>query len=141
MSNVCKQIFNYERIKKQLPLTPKRREKRLKFVSKHIVEIKGFKQMFFTDENRFCFDEPDNISSCIKHRGDGIIASHRVKRQMGGVGTVILGAIFSFGNLVIKIIEGKYNSLKYLADLRTTFINLAAKQCEYPHLEKKWWST
>ena len=36
---------------------------------------------------------------------------------MGG-GSVI----FSFGNLVIKVTKGKYNNLKYLDDLQTTFI-------------------
>ena len=41
---------------------------------------------------------------------------------MGGNGAMILGAIFSFRNLVIKVIEGKYNSLKYLDDLQTPFI-------------------
>ena len=47
-----------------------------------------------------------------------IIVPHRVKRQMGdGCGVMILGATSSFGNLVINVIEGNYNRLKYLGDL------------------------
>ena len=41
---------------------------------------------------------------------------------MNGGSVLILGVISSFGNLVIKVIEGKYNSLKYLDDLQITFI-------------------
>ena len=51
-----------------------------------------------------------------------MIAPHPVKRPMGGGGVMTLGAISSFNNLAIKVIESKYNSLKYHRDLRTTFI-------------------
>ena len=73
--------------------------------------------MVFTDEKRFCLYGPDNISLYVEHRCESVITPHPVKRQMGGGGVMILGAISSFGNLVIKVIEGKYYSLKYLGDL------------------------
>ena len=77
--------------------------------------------MVFTNEKCFCSDEPDNISLCVENRGDGVIALHRVKSQMGDAGVMIVGTISTFGNLMIKVIVGKYNSLKYLYDLRITF--------------------
>ena len=120
---LAKQDLSCERIKEQPPITPKHREERLKFARKHIVEFIDFKQVFFTDKKRFFPDGPDNISLYVKHRGDSVIAPHRVKRQMGDGGVMILGAISSFGNLAKKVIEGKYNSLKYLDDLRFTFFS------------------
>ena len=46
----------------------------------------------------------------VEHRGDSIIAPSRFKHQIGGGGVMILSAISSFGNLVTKVIEGKYNT-------------------------------
>ena len=74
------------------------------------------------DEKDFCLDGPDNISPYVEHTGDSVIAPHRFKRQMGGGGVMFLGSISNFSNLLIKVIAGKYNSLKYLDDLQITFI-------------------
>ena len=80
----AKQDFSYKWIKKQLPLTPKHREERLKFSRKHIVKFTKFKQVIFTAEKRFCLDGPDNISLSVEHRGDSVIAPYWMKCQMGG---------------------------------------------------------
>ena len=71
-----------------------------------------FKQVVSMDKKHFCVDEPDNISSSDEHRSDNVITPHRFKRQMGGGGVMILGAISSFDNLVIKVTESRQNSLK-----------------------------
>ena len=75
----------------------------------------------FTDDKHFCLDVLP-ISSYVKHRGDSFIALHQVKSQMGVGDVMILGAISSFSNLMIKVFEGKYNNPKFLDDLQTTFI-------------------
>ena len=74
-------------------------------------------QVVFRDKKRFCLDGPDNISSYVEHKSNNIISPHWLKRQMVDDLVMILGAISNFGNLVINIVEGKYNSLKYLDDL------------------------
>ena len=64
---------------------------------------------------------------------------------MVGDGVIVLGVISRFSNLVIEVIEGKYNRLKYLdveqnhlypVVSRSEQMHLAARQCEYPHCKK-----
>ena len=41
------------------------------------------------------------------------IGSSRIKRQMGGGGVMVLGAVSSIGNLQLKLIESKYTGKIY----------------------------
>jgi hypothetical protein len=55
---------------------------------------------------------------------------------MGGGGVMIIGAISSNGNLLIKVIEGTYDIDAYYKDLKKVFIPWCKK--EFPDREWIW---
>jgi hypothetical protein len=89
----------YKVAKKKLPLTKKHKQERLKFARRHLTAGTDFSRWIFSDEKSFNLDGPDNMGSY----GTEYAQLHRIKRQMGGGSIMILGAISSKGNLLIKV--------------------------------------
>jgi hypothetical protein len=89
----------YKPIKKKLPLTKKHKQDRLKFARHHLTAGTDFDRWIFSDEKRFNLDGPDNMGSY----GTENAQLHRIKHQMGGGSVMVLGAISSKGNLLIKV--------------------------------------
>jgi hypothetical protein len=89
----------YKLAKKKLPLTKSHRQTRLNFARRHLINRTDFSRWIFSDEKRFNLDGPDNMMSY----GTENAQLERIKHQMGGGGIMILGAISSKGNLLIKV--------------------------------------
>ena len=85
--------FYFYFIDKVLPLNIVNCKNRKVFAKTHIFENTDFKKATFTDEKRFNFDGPDNMVSYLHKDANTKIGSSRIKRQMGGGGVMVLGAI------------------------------------------------
>ncbi|MGF7232344.1 hypothetical protein, partial [Arachidicoccus sp.] len=132
----------YKVTKKKLPLTKKHKKERLNFARRHLEAGTNFDRWIFSDEKRFNLDGPDNLGSY----GAEYAQLHRIKRQMGGGSVMVLGAISSKGNLLIKVsfwsyvvifeiskayfqeVSDHYKAVDYILDLRTSFSPWARRE-------------
>ena len=87
--------FAYKFVNKQLPLTKAHKAARLRFAEKHLTVQTDWTKIVFSDEKKFQKDGPDNQGSLHDLNPRAKAAPHRLKRQNGGGGVMVLGAMAS----------------------------------------------
>lgn len=90
--------FHYAEVPKNLPLQHYHKTARFQFARKHLEESTDFKRVIFTDEKRFKKDGPDGLMSYCDPKISKT-APVRIKRQNGGGGVMVLGAICANGKV------------------------------------------
>lgn len=118
-STICRELkqasLRRQKIKRQPYLTNAHKETRLEFC-RHNMQ-RNFSSVWFSDEKKWYLDGPDNMSfywhDLRKEERWG------VKRQAGGGGLMIWGAICDASKSTLSISEGNINSEKYQDILRS----------------------
>lgn len=90
----------YEVQKQVIVLTPAHKAKRLAFAKQLMENNVDIRQVVFSDEKRFNGDGPDHLGSYVFKNGPKV---PREKRQAGGIGVMVLGAMSSTGKVFIKV--------------------------------------
>jgi hypothetical protein len=115
--------LRYLNISQNIYLSDSHKENRLKIIKKWIFEGVKFKEVIFTDEKKFNMDGPDNYCSWI----DKNEKNYRNKRQAGGGGIMVHGALSYNGYLRIIRLKGKVNGDAYRNTLEDLFVDLNAR--------------
>lgn len=137
--------FRLRNIKRKIILSEKHKEQRVSIIRSWFNENVNFKNVIFSDECRFSLDGPDSFLSWDLF--DGSNDGERPKRQFGGGGIMVYGAIASDGFFKLIKIEGTINSDTYLQLLKDTMLPIFRKRYGHnfiyqqdnarPHISKK----
>lgn len=97
---------SYEVRKKEITLEDRHKKTRIVFAQTHIIQRTDFSIWVFTDEKRFSLDGPDNNGS---YEIPGTPKPIRSRRQQGGGGVMIWGAVTSNGNIYLQVCTWRFN--------------------------------
>jgi hypothetical protein len=85
--------------KKEIVLEERHKTARVDFAKHHVQNRTDFRTWIFTDEKKFSLDGPDNNGS---YEIPGTPKPIRTRRQQGGGGCMVWGAVAANGNVFIK---------------------------------------
>lgn len=114
VQRILKQSKNIQRrrLQRKPPLTKKHIDNRMKFAREHLRWRKKWKRVMFSDEKRFTLDGPDSWSYYFHDlRKD---PRYQIRRQMGGGGIMVWGAIGYKGKTNIRFINSTMKSIDYI---------------------------
>lgn len=92
--------FVYEVQRQQIRLSPEHKRKRKQF-AEHLIDAHAdVNSWIFSDEKKFNGDGPDHLGTyAFKNASNSV----RQKRQMGGIGVMVFGAVSPNGKLFLKV--------------------------------------
>lgn len=102
--------YKYKKVKSRIVLSPKHKLERIRIISDWISTNLSWESTIFSDEKRFSLDGPDDWRTYI-HNSENYF---RQTRQCKGGGVMVWLMVMPNGLLTYHIIEGKFNSAKYV---------------------------
>lgn len=102
--------YLYKKATKSIALTREHKEKRVLAITTWIQSNVNWSKVIFSDEKRFSFDGPDNWSSYVPKNKTLM----RYRRPCGGGSVMVWMMLMPNGLLSYKIIDGTFNSMKYI---------------------------
>lgn len=110
--------FRYRNSKRQIFLSVKQKEERIRIITDWISRGQDWNSTVFSDEKRFSLDGPDNwLSYCTKSN-----QLFRQSRQCKGGGVMVWLMVMPNYMLTYRIIDGIFNSNKYLQVLQEVIV-------------------
>ena len=112
------QGYKYKRATKEIVLTKNHKTERIRMITSWIENNQQWEKTIFSDEKRFCLDGLDDWRSyTLKSK-----KIYRQKRQCGGGGLMIWMMLMPNGLLCYDVIDGKFNSDRYIQLLDTKVV-------------------
>lgn len=105
--------MTYKIVKQEIPLTAEQKQRRLDLASEWIDTAFPFNRVVFTDEKRFKKDGPDGQKTWMNDANCNTWPN-RIKRQQGGGGVHVWGALAPNGKLFVHRLIGSVDSAKYI---------------------------
>jgi len=119
--------MRYKKIPQKIELNDDHKRKRIEIAKQWIFDGVQFKNVIFTDEKKFNLDGPDNFCTWINEN----MALTRNRRQCGGGGIMVHGAMGYDGYFRITKIQGNLNGTQYLEVFQNLTSDLNARYKEF----------
>ena len=102
--------MKYQKVPTKIILNKEHKKKRLNIIRNWIINNHRWDKTIFSDEKKFNLDGPDSWKSYMEKENK----IFRGKRQCGGSSVMVWMMVLPNGLLSFQIIEGHFNSIKYI---------------------------